>query len=502
MIAIRDPVLRRRLTMATAMLSSSMYSLDLTVVSVALPHMQGTFSAAPDQIAWVVTAFIVGATVTIATIGWLSSRFGRKRVFTFAILIFLPVSIMCGHVSVLEEEVALRMVLGLAGAAIIPLSQVIAVEAYPRERYGYALTLWSVGGIAGSIVAPPLAGIVIDLYGWPGVFYMNIPIGTLSLLGALFVVPREAPETARPLDVFGLLTLVIALGATQLALNRGPRLDWFSSTEIIIEVLAAGLCLYLFLAHSLTAVNPFLRPEPFEDRNYAVGVLGAFIYGMLWALPTVMVPLLLQNYRSVPVEMVGLLVMPRQLGYLIGSTLMGMAIQRVDPRLLAMSGFGSVAFSAWLMSGWSLDVNLWSIAWASILQGIGCAFAFISFNTLALSTISAEHRPQCVPLFYLIINLGSGVGVAGAVTYWANHTQSTRALLAEHVSPYNPLLHGPNVPGAWDVGTISGISALNQELTRQAGMIGYNDTFAIVMVAALVAASLAVLFRRVGARKA
>ena len=488
--------------MATAMLSSSMYSLDLTVVSVALPHMQGTFSAAPDQIAWVVTAFIVGATVTIATIGWLSSRFGRKRVFTAAIMIFLPISILCGNVSVLEEEVALRMVLGLTGAAIIPLSQVIAVEAYPRERYGYALTLWSVGGIGGSIMAPPLAGVVIDLYGWPGVFYMNIPIGTLSLLGAIFVVPRETTETARPLDVFGLVTLIIALGATQLALNRGPRLDWFGSTEIIIEVLAAGLCLYLFLAHSLTAVNPYLRPEPFGDRNYAVGILGAFLYGTLWALPTVMVPLLLQNYRSVPVEIVGLLVMPRQLGYLIGSTCMGVLIQRIDPRALAMLGFSSVAFSAWLMSHWSLDVNLWSIGWASILQGIGCAMAFISLNTLALSTIGPEYRPQCVPLFYLIINLGSGVGVAGAVTFWANHTQSTRALLIEHVSPFNPLLHEPGVREAWDVGTASGISAINQELIRQAGMIGYNDTFAIVMVAALCAASLAILFRKVTARKA
>lgn len=495
-----NSALRRRLIMATTMLASSMYSLDLTVVSVALPHMQGSFSATPDQIAWVVTAFIVGATVTITLVGWLTGVFGRKRLFTFSIAAFLVITVLCANAHSLEEEMLWRFLLGLNGATIIPVSQVIAVDAYPRSRYGHALTLWSVGSVGGSIIAPPLAGYVIEAYGWPGVFYMNVPLAVLALFGAVAFVPRESGEARRRLDAFGLATLIVGLGSIQLLFNRGARLDWFGSTEIIIECVVAILCLYLFVAHSATAKNPFLKPEPLRDRNYAIGLIGAFIYGTLWALPTVMLPLLLQNFRGLPVEMIGILLTPRQLGYLTGSALTGVLIRRADPRLVAVVGFGLIAFSAFEMSRWSTDVTLWSVALIALSQGVGCALAFIPFNTLAFATVSTEDRPQSVPLFYLVINLGSSIGIASTVTYWTNHTQSTRAMLIEHVSPYNPLFHAPFLPEVWDVGRASGISALHAEVLRQAGMIGYNQTFAVIMVAALCAAPIALLFRRAPGR--
>jgi DHA2 family multidrug resistance protein len=494
-----DSPLRRRLIMATTMLASSMYSLDLTVVSVALPHMQGTFSATPDQIAWVVTAFIVGATVTITLVGWLTGAVGRKRLFLFSISASLVITILCANAHTLEEEILWRFLLGLNGATIIPLSQVIAVDAYPRPLYGHALMLWSVGSVAGSIIAPPLAGYVIEAHGWPGVFYMNVPLAALALLGAVFVVPRESGETRRKLDVFGLVTLIAGLVAIQLLFNRGARLDWFGSTEIIVECIVAILCLYLFVAHSATARNPFLKPEPFRDRNYPIGLIGAFIYGTLWALPTVMLPLLLQNFRGLPVETIGLLLTPRQLGYLTGSLITGYLIRHADARLIAVCGFGMIAFSAFEMSLWSTDVTLWNVALVSLLQGIGCALAFIPFNTLAFATVPTEDRPQAVPLFYLVINLGSSIGIASTVTYWTDHTQTTHAVLIEHISPYNPLLH--TLPEIWDVARASGISALHGEVLRQAGMIGYNQTFSVIMVAALCAAPIALLFRRARTRQ-
>ena len=493
-----DSALRRRLIMATTMLAASMYSLDLTVVSVALPHMQGTFSATPDQIAWVVTAFIVGATVTITLVGWLTGVLGRRRLFIFAIGAFLVITILCANAHTLEEEVLWRFLLGLNGAMIIPLSQVIAVDAYPRSQYGHALMLWSVGSVAGSIIAPPLAGYVIEAYGWPGVFYMNVPLAVLGLIGALAVVPAESSEQRRRLDAFGLITLIVGLGAIQLLFTRGSRLDWFGSTEIIVECIVSILCLYLFLAHSATATNPFLKPEPFHDRNYAIGMFGAFIYGMLWALPTVMLPLLLQNFRGLPVEMIGILLTPRQFGYLTGSILTGFLIRHADPRLIAVAGFGLIAFSAFEMSLWSTDITLWSVAVVAFAQGVGCALAFIPFNTLAFATVTMEDRPQAVPLFYLVVNLGSSIGIASTVTYWTNHTQSTHARLIEHVSPYNPLIH--TMPELWDVNRAVGISSMHAEILRQAGMIGYNQTFAVIMMAALCAAPIALLFRRVRIR--
>lgn len=487
--------------MATTMLACSMYSLDLTVVSVALPHMQGTFSSTPDQIAWVVTGFIVGATVSITLVGWLTGIFGRKRLFIFSIAAFLVITVLCANARSLEEEVLWRLLLGLNGAIIIPVSQLIAVDAYPRHMYGHALTLWSVGSMAGALVAPPLAGYVIEAHGWPGVFYMNVPLGTLALFGAIAVVPRESSEVARKLDWFGLATLIVGLGSIQLMFNRGARLDWFGSTEIVVECILAILCLYLFVAHSATAKNPFLKPEPLRDRNYAIGLMGAFLYGTLWALPTVMLPLLLQNIRGLPVEMIGMLLTPRQLGYLLGSVLTGVLIRRLDARLLAVAGFLAIALSAFQMSNWSLNVSLLNVALVALLQGVGCAFAFIPFNTLAFATVSTEDRPQSVPLFYLVINLGTSIGIASTVTYWTNHTQATRAILIEHVSPYNPLTHAPFLPEVWDVGSASGISALHAEVLRQAGMIGYSQTFAVIMIAALIAAPIALVFRRVRLRQ-
>jgi MFS transporter, DHA2 family, multidrug resistance protein len=491
------PVLKRRLILATTMFAASMYSLDLTVVSLALPHMQGTFSATPDQIAWVVTGFIVGATATITLVGWLVGLLGRRTVFAAAIAIYMVMAVLSANTSSLEEMVLWRLFAGLTGAAIIPVSQVVAVDAYPREQYGRALTLWGVGSVVGSIIAPPLAGLIIDAYGWHAVFYMNLPLGSLALFGCLAFVPARTSDQARKLDWFGLVTLIVGIGALQLMFNRGARLDWFGSTEIIVEVILGATCLYLFVAHSATTRDPYLKTEPFRNWNYSLGLLCALIYGTLWPLPMVLYPLLLQNFRGLPVEMIGILMVPRQLGYMVGSMAMGPALARLNHKAIAVSGFLGIAFSSWLMSRWSLDVGYWAIGWAALFQGIACAAAFNPLNTLAFSTLPAADRQQSVPLFYLTINLGSSIGVAGTITFWAEETTRMRAALVEHVSPFNPLLQRPELREAWDLATASGRSALDRELIRQAGMIGFNDTFATMLGVALIGAVFALAFKRV-----
>ena len=493
-----EPPLRRALIIATTTVASSMYSLDLTVVSLALPHMQGTFSATTDEIAWVVTAFIVGATGTITLVGWLMGVLGRRRLFSIAVGIYMVVAVLASFAHTLEEMVVWRFLAGLCGAAIIPVSQVVSVDAYPRELYGRALTLWGVGSVGGSILAPPLAGLVIGAYGWPAVMIMNLPLGALALLGILTVVPHRGQDETRTLDGFGLATLLVGLAAVQLMLNRGARQDWFASPEIVAEAIVGAVCLYLFIAHSATARNPFLRPGPLKNWNYSIGLLSAILYGVLWPLPMVLLPLLLQSFRGLPVDVVGVLMVPRQLGYMVGSMMMIPLIARLNHRLLSVIGFGGLAGTAWMMSAWSLEVSYLSIALAAILQGIACAFAFNAINAMAFATLPPADRQQCVPMFYLSINLGTSLGIAGTVTYWAEETTRVRAALIERISPYNPLLQQPGSSG-WDVGTATGRSALEQEIGRQAGMIGFNDTFFEVMIVAIVATLFMFVFK--GARR-
>ncbi len=493
-----EPAPRRALILATTMLASSMYSLDLTVVSLALPHMQGSFSATTDEIAWVVTAFIVGATVTITLVGWLAGAIGRRRLFACTVVVYMIVSILSSTTHFLDEMVLWRFIAGLTGAAIIPLSQVVAVDAYPRAQYGRALTVWGVGGVGGSILAPPFAGLIIEHYGWSSVFFMNLPLGALTLLGVLTVVPREASDQKRALDWFGLSTLLLGLGAIQLLFNRGARLDWFSSSEIVVEAIVGAACLYLFVAHSATARDPFLRTEPLKNWNYTMGLVCAVMYGILWPLPMVLLPLLLQNFRGLPVEIIGVLMTPRQLGYMLGSLMMVPLLPRLNKQVLACAGFLGIGATAGLMSGWSPDVGYWSIGWAAGLQGVACAFAFNAVNSLAFATLPPADRQQCVPMFYLTINLGTSLGIAWTITYWAEETTRIRAGLIEFVSPYNPLWHQHAMPEGWDMGTAIGRTAVNQAVVHQAGMIAFNDTFAIIMVIALVAATFTCVFRGKG----
>ena len=243
---------RRILVMTTVIMASSMYVTDLVVIGMALPHMQGTFSATPVQISWVATAFVLGSTAMIVSIGWISARVGVRRLFSVCIVAFMVLAVMAANASTLEEEVVWRLLMGIAGAPVQSLAQVILLNTYPREQSGRALALWGSGVMIAPICALPLGGMVIDVFGWPGVFYMYLPTGALALIGIFFFVPKAKTEERRELDWFGLATLIFTFAWLQYALSRGAREDWFESTEIIIAVLIAGYSAYLFIVHSFT----------------------------------------------------------------------------------------------------------------------------------------------------------------------------------------------------------------------------------------------------------
>ncbi len=487
---------RRGLIMATAMAGTAVYVLDIFVVAIALPHMQGTFSAAPDQISWVATAFVLGTTVMIIASGWLSARVGTRLLLIVSIAIFMGLSILAANAETLEEEVLWRFLMGAAGAPIQPMCQVIILNTYRREEHGWALAIWGLGVMSAPVIALPLAGLIINLVGWPGVFYMNLPVAALALLGTFLFVPRTRVESRQGLDWFGLILLILVFGLLQFVLGRGGRLDWFDSTTITVMVAVSALSAYLFVVHILTARNPLIPPGIFRDRNFTVGLIGTFGFGSANMMVTILLPIMLQNQLRYPIELIGLVMAPRTVGTLIGQWLIAVLITRVDPRHLIALGAIMSATSTWIMSGWSLDVSPWQVIWPAILHGISGGFLWVCFNSLVVSTLDARYREQGVPFYYLSFNVGFSFGVAGILAYWTISAQANYAILSEHLSPFNA-----RIPSDWDLGDPTVAAGFASEIERQAGMVAFNNAFFMASLAALLIIPIGYMFGNPGWRK-
>ena len=338
---------RRNWVTATLVLASMIYSIDWTIAAVALPHMQGTFSATQDQISWVLTSYIVASAVMLPATGWLGARFGRRRLFLGAVGGFTVFSLFCGAADSLAWEVLLRIGQGACGAFLIPLSQAIMLDAYPEDEHGKAMAFWGMGVVLGPVIGPTLGGYLTDALSWRWVFFINIPVGCLALLGGLTFLPRSPPaQDVRRLDGFGFLALAAGVGAMQMMLDRGERLDWFDSREIVIEAIVMVAGLYFFVAHSLTARAPLVDLRLMRDRNYALGMLLVFLYGVLTLAPMVLMPPFLQDLQDYPMATIGLLLSPRGLGLFMAMILLGRLSNRLDPRLQIASGFVLLALSS------------------------------------------------------------------------------------------------------------------------------------------------------------
>lgn len=487
--------LARFLTVASAVMGTIVYVVTLTIIGVALPYMQGTFSAAPDQLAWLVTSFIIGTAVMTAASGWLSTRFGRKRIFVASIAGFTISSVMCGFATGLDEIVIWRTLQGLLGAPLIPLGQAITIDAFPREKQALGTALWGMGAVSGSVVGPYVGGYLVEAYSWPWVFFINLPIGLLALVGAIAFVPETPRDAERRLDWFGFATIMAAIIATQLMLNRGERLGWFGSTEILIETGLAMLALYLLVTHSLTTHRPFLEVRLFLNANFSISLFFIFVYGLLTYLPVFLLPLLLQGLGGYSMTSVGALLGSRGLGVLFGLAVIGLLIARVDARILAGAGFLSLVVSGWGMSLWSMEIRTWDVIWTGFIQGIGAGVTFVPISVLAFSTMPERLRTEGLAFLHLMLNMGTAVGVAAIFNVLSRGIQINHEVMAAHVNPYNDLFRYRFSPEAWDLSEPSGLIALDAEITRQATMIAYNNSFYLIAIVGIVVIPLLFLLR-------
>lgn len=488
--------LQRALITGSVMLATIMQAVDTTIANVALPHMQGSMSATQDQISWVLTSYIVAAAIMTPPTGVLAARFGRKRLFVIGVTGFTIASMLCGGATSLGEIVTFRLLQGAFGASLVPLSQAVLLDTYPREKHGSAMAIWGVGIMVGPIVGPTLGGYLTETFSWNWVFYVNLPVGILALAGILAVVPESERAPDRRFDFFGFALLSLAIGAFQLMLDRGESQAWFSSTEIVVEAVLAGTFLYMFLVHMFAAERPFLEPGLFRDRNFAVGLVLIFISTTVLLGTLALLPPFLQHMMEYPVETAGLVLAPRGIGTMAAMLLVGRLIGRYDSRVLIFIGLSLTAYALWEMSRFSPTTPMSEIVWTGAAQGLGLGFIFVPLSTTTFSTLAPRYRNEGTAMFSLMRNIGGSVGISILVTLLARSTQGYHAGIADSLTPFRDTLQPSLLPRAWDWTSTRGVIALNDEVTHQATLLAYLADFQLMMWVAILATPLLLLLKR------
>jgi DHA2 family multidrug resistance protein len=483
------PPSRRSMITGTVMLASILQALDNTIANVALPRMQGSLSATQDQMSWVLTSYIVAAAIMTPLTGWLADRYGRKPLFLASIIGFTLASALCGMAQSLDQIVLFRVLQGLCGAALIPMSQAVLFDTYPPAEHGRAMALWGVGVVLGPTLGPLLGGWLTDHYSWRWVFYINVPFGILAVLGVLACFP-DTRHARKDFDFFGFAMLGIFIGALQLLLDRGPIKDWFNSGEIRLEAVVSGLAFYLFIVHTLTAQRPFIRLAMYRDRNFLTGNVLIFVVGIVLFATLALLPPMLQGLLGYSAFQAGVVTAPRGLGTLIAMLFIGRLMGRVDVRLVIASGFALTAISLWQMSHFSLQVNMAPLIWSGLIQGLGTGIVYVPMAALSFATLPALMRNEGTALFNLVRNLGSSIGISTVQALLVRNTQLVHASLSAHLTPFVLAMHGmKGGAGAHSA------AALNAEVTTQAAMIAYLDDFYFMLVLTVLVIPLLLLVR-------
>jgi DHA2 family multidrug resistance protein len=489
-------VRHRGLITVSVMVAMIMVILDMTIANVALPHMQASLGAAQDTITWVLTSYIVAQAIATPITGWLSDNIGRKRLFLISVAGFIASSALCGTAFSLEEMVFFRILQGAFGAAMAPLSQSVILDINPRERQGQAMAIWGAGIMVAPIIGPTIGAYLTDNFNWRWIFYINVPVGTLAFLGILLFMP-DTVRRFRRFDFFGFAMLSIAVGGLQLMLDRGEQLDWFSSTEVLIEAAIALSAAWMFVTYTVMHHDTFLDRRLFHDRNFTASLAFIFIIGIILLATMALLPPMLQSLFGYPVVTVGLILAPRGLGTMVSMMVVGRLVRRVDHRLLVLVGLGLTAVSLWQMTYFSLDMDSWPVIASGVIQGFGLGLVFIPLSTVAFTTLNPMLRTDATSLFNLVRNLGSSIGVSITAAMLTRNIQINHASLAAHITPFSDTLASaginPNMlatpAGATTAAQIDGM------INQQSAMIAYIDDFKLMFLITLCAAPLLLLLR-------
>jgi len=476
------PEFRRVLVTVCCMTATIMQALDTTIANVALPYMQGSLSASLDQINWVLTSYIVASAIMTAPIGWLSDRFGRKRLFIICVAGFTIASLLCAMAQNIQQIVLFRLLQGMAGAALVPLSQSVMLDAYPPQARGKAMAIWGMGVMLGPIMGPTLGGWLTDNYSWHWVFLINLPIGIGTVIGMLLFMEETEKHHHLRFDWFGFIALAIGIGSLQMLLDRGEQVGWFEASEIWIEMIVSAAGFYFFFAHTLTTDEPFVRLELFKDRNFAAGCLFMVVIGVVLFGTMALVTPFMQNLLGYPIITAGMLLGSRGVGTMLTMMVAPQLMKRVEARYLILFGLILAAGTLYQMTGFTLDTSPKTIVTISVIQGVGLGLLFVPISSVAFSTLPNRLRTSGTAINTLVRNIGSSIGISMVIANLTSKTTYMHERIGEAVTPFNDALQFPDVSSILNTHTDAGRAMLDAIVTQQAAVIAYANDFKLLMV--------------------
>jgi MFS transporter, DHA2 family, multidrug resistance protein len=477
------------------MLGTTLEVLDTSIVNVALPHMQGSFSASLDEISWVVTSYLVANGIMIPMTGWISARFGRKRYFLISVSVFVVASMLCGAAQSLQQMVLFRLLQGVAGAAMIPSSQAILMETFPPEEQQMAMAVWGMGLMVAPILGPTLGGWITDNWTWRWNFYINLPIGmiAIAMVSAFVHDPHYlAARRGRKVDYAGMLLLVVSLGLMQIVVDRGERSDWFNSPWVAYATAASALAFAVLIFQELIFSEPILDLRILKQRIFSASlVLQVAMSGVLFGTLLIS-PIFMQEFLGYTPWISGVVQAPRGLGSMVGMLLVGQASRHgYDTKPMVGVGFGLVALGTWLMSGWNLQASMWAVTWPPVIMSMGFGMIFPTISAAALSGIRPERMGYAASLYNMMRNAGAAIGIAYMTNMLVRHQQVHQSILAERFSVFDAWRlssAGPMRPGSPSFGYLhqmltgqkQGLGMVYGVVQAQASMLAFNDIYRIL----------------------
>jgi DHA2 family multidrug resistance protein len=491
----------------TVMLPTLIEIVDTSVVNVSLDHIRGSLSAGIDESTWTITSYLVSNAIIIPMTGWLSRLFGRKRYLIFSISMFTLSSLLCGSAWNLQSLVFFRILQGIGGGALQPISQSILLETFPPRQHGMAMAIFGIGIMFGPIIGPLLGGWITDNWSWHWIFFINIPIGIISILMVLFFIvdPPYMKRLKMKIDYWGLAFLAIGLGCLQIVLDKGQREDWFSSSSITWMSLTSLVSLVLFVIVEFFAKHPIVNLRAFKNLTFSTGNVVMFFafFNLLGSI--VLLPIYLQTLMGYTATLAGLVLGPGGIATLIAMPIAGRLVTKINPKAILAFGIIMAAYSTYLMSQFNLLADFDTIIWPRVVLGVGMGFLFIPLTTLTMSGIRKEDMGNAAAIYNLLRNLGGSFGVAFVTTMLARRTQLHQVHLVEHLTPFDTsyqltlsrvdqfLQHmGVDVSTAQQ----GSLNVIHGQLLRQASMLSFNDGFYLLSVLLICTLPLLLLIRR------
>ena len=493
----------------TVTLATFMEVLDTSVANVALPHIAGGLAAGQDESSWVLTSYLVSNAIVLPLSGWLSSIFGRKRFYMSCVVLFTASSFLCGIAPSLPLLIFFRVLQGAGGGGLQPSEQAILADTFPPAKRGMAFAIYGMAVVVAPALGPTIGGWITDNYSWRWIFFMNIPVGILSVaLTSLLVSDppwlRGKKTGGIKVDYIGFGLLAIGLGALQVVLDKGEREDWFETHYIVILTVISVICLISVYFWERYHEHPIIEVRLFSDRTFLMACVMLFIVGFVLYATTLLPPQLAQTLMGYTAEMAGLMIMPGGFALMLMMPVAGILVSKYDARLLIAFGLFALGVAMIFMAHqFSLDVDFRTMMWARVFQTAGLAFLFIPINTAAYSYLPREKNNAASGLINLARNIGASVGISFVTTMLARRAQFHQTALSAHATAYSSQFNNA-VQGMSQNFAASGPIAAQQQaygqlygfILRQASMIAYLDNFWLLGLSALVMIPFVFLMKR------